>query len=238
MLKNLVTPALEELFKAAEADPENADVHYLTALVYLRQGVEALDMGERVQCLKGVARDEQRQRATRHFTAAKKELIRAVQCRPTFSDALNALAVVEMHLGEHDAAIAHVRAALANVLYREPFAGLGNLGWAYYQKRDLNHAASELRQAVTQQPRFCVGRYRLGQVYFDQNNWEAALAELEQVAQDSSCPIQEAYYLLGLTYAKLSRGQEKIAQAFQTCERLAPRSCLAEECRRYARLVH
>jgi type IV pilus assembly protein PilF len=126
--------------------------------------------------------------------------------------------------------------ALKNILYVPRYLALGTLGWAYYHKGDLSAAARELRQAVFQEPKFCVGRYRLAKVYYDQKRYDQAIRELEQVIGNQACPIQEAHQLLGLAYMK-KRDLEHAREQFGACVKLNPQSCISEECQRYAKLM-
>ena len=106
----------------------------------------------------------------------------------------------------------------------------GNLGWAYHQKKDYLRAARELRQSLFANPQFCVCRYRLAKNYYEQGDYEAAEEELARVTSDVKCPIQEAFLLHGVV--ALKRGDRpREATLFQRCGELAPRSCLARECR-------
>ena len=87
-----------------------------------------------------------------------------------------------------------------------------------------------LRQALFEQPKFCVGRYRLAKVYYEQQDWDHAAQEIEQVTSDKSCPIQEAFQLAGMV--ALRRQQRDKAEAmFARCVELAPQSCIASECK-------
>ena len=56
------------------------------------------------------------------------------------------------------------------------------------------------------------------------------------MVEDKACPIQEAFELLGLTLLKL-RDPEQARSQFEKCNTLNPRSCVSEECRRYAKLM-
>src|SRR5207248_1779373 len=51
--KGLVGPALEELLKAVQLDPNNPDAHNLLGLVFLRKAAESDELASRSQCLKG-----------------------------------------------------------------------------------------------------------------------------------------------------------------------------------------
>lgn len=228
--KGLVEPAVEELLKAVKLDPNNPDAHNLLGLVWLRKGAEAEELSTRNQCLKGESLALEKQEADTQFKKAETELRKAIALKQDFSDARNNLAVVMLHFGRYDEAVQLEEKALANIVYREPFAAQGNLGQAYLEKGDYVRAAKALRQALFEQPKFCVGRYRLAKVYYEQQDWDHAAEEIEQVTSDKACPIQEAFQLAGLV--ALRRQQRDKAQAmFARCVDLAPRSCLASECK-------
>jgi hypothetical protein len=50
------------------------------------------------------------------------------------------------------------------------------------------------------------------------------------------CPIQEAQLLGGLLNER-KRDTTAARELFQRCVDMAPRSCAADECRRYAKLI-
>jgi type IV pilus assembly protein PilF len=163
------------------------------------------------------------------FTRAEGQFREAVRIKPDFSEALNNLSVVSIHFGRYDEAVTLAEKALSNIVYREPFAAQGNLGLAYLGKNELARAAKALRQALFDQPQFCVGRYRLAKVYYEQKEYDLAAEELDKVTGEKTCPIQEAFHLAGLVSLRRDdRGHA--AQMFERCVALAPRSCLAREC--------
>jgi type IV pilus assembly protein PilF len=227
--KGLVEPALEELLKAVELDPGNPDAHNLLGLVWLRKGAEAEELSTRNQCLKGESLALEKQEADTQFKKAEEQLRKAISLKADFSEARNNLAVVMIHFGRYDEAVQKAEKALSNIIYREPYAAEGNLGLAYLSKKDLARAAKALRQALFEQPQFCVGRYRLAKVYYEQREYDHAAEELEKVTGDSKCPIQEAYHLAGMVSLR-RQDRAKAAEMFQRCVALAPRSCLAREC--------
>jgi tetratricopeptide (TPR) repeat protein len=232
--------AKRELIKAVELDPDNREAHNLLGVIFFLQGLQKLNILEREQCLKGVAATEQMNEANKEFRRAEEYFKTVVALsekeKRTDSEALNYLANVALHFKRFDEAIGFCRRALENILYSQRQLALGTLGWAYFQKGDRASAARELRQAVFQEPRFCLGRYRLAKVYYEDKAYDKAIEELKKVVEDTSCPIQEAYQLLGL--ALLKQGEPEQARArFEQCNKLNPRSCVSEECRRYARLM-
>jgi Tfp pilus assembly protein PilF len=163
------------------------------------------------------------------FKKAESHFQKAIEIKPAFSEALNNLAVVAIHFGRYDEAIALEEKALANIVYREPFAAQGNLGLAYLNKNDFARAGQALRQALFEQPAFCVGRYRLAKVYYEQKEYDRSAEELEKVTGDKACPIQEAFHLAGMVSLR-RQDRTKATQMFQRCVQLAPKSCLAREC--------
>ena len=82
------------------------------------------------------------------------------------------------------------------------------------------------------QPRFCVGRYRLGQAYYNLASYDSAEAQLRGVADDEAdgCnQLQEAHHLLGMTYLRLDRTDEA-KQAFTRCRDIDPASDIGTGC--------
>jgi type IV pilus assembly protein PilF len=228
--KGMVEPALEELLKAVELNPDNADAHNMLGLVFLRKGAEAEELSTRNQCLKGEELRLEKQEMDGHFKKAAEQFEKAIGLKKDFSEARNNLAVVYIHFGRYDDAIQLETQALGNIIYRDPFAAEGNLGLAYLEKHDYARAAKELRQALFEQPKFCVGRYRLAKVYYEMQDWQRASDEIDQVVTDKACPIQEAYNLAGLVALRREE-RDKAKQMFARCVDLAPRSCLASECK-------
>ncbi|HEX3850442.1 MAG TPA: tetratricopeptide repeat protein [Polyangiaceae bacterium] len=228
--KGMVEPALEELLKAVDLNPDNPDAHNLLGLVFLRKGAESEELSIRNQCLKDEELKLEKQEGDGQFKRAEEQFRKAIALKADFSEARNNLAVVMIHFGRYEEATQLEEKALANIVYHEPYIAQGNLGWAYLEKHDYARAAKALRQSLFEQPKFCVGRYRLAKVYYETQEWDRASDELEQVVADKACPIQEAYQLAGLV--ALRREQRDKAKAlFARCVELAPRSCLAVECK-------
>ena len=236
--KGMVAPALEELLKAVELNPKNAEARNALGLVFLRKAAEKEELSSRAECLKGEEAKLERDAVDSQFRRAEAEFKQAIELRKDFSEAFNNQAVVELHFGHNEEAVALAERALSNIIYREPYAAHGNLGLAYlnrHTKHDLTLSAQALRQALFEQPQFCVGRYRLAKVYYEQGEFAAAGAELDRVISDKFCPIQEAYHLAGLVaLRRLPPDRELAAKLFTQCVALAPKSCLAQECK----LVH
>jgi Tfp pilus assembly protein PilF len=231
-----VEAAIEELQKALKADPENADAYNMLGIIALKQGHDYLEQLETATCLKGRDAEVVREDALQKFREAEVSLRKAVELRKEFSQAWNNLSVATFHLEEWDDSIAAARNALKDPTYGEPQMARANLGWAFYYKKDLLNAWKELHEAVSQAPGFCVGRYRLAKVYVDRGEIDSAAEEVDAVVANDRCPIQEAYLLGGLVHER-RKERDRARALFERCVSLAPRSCMASQCRRYAQLI-
>jgi type IV pilus assembly protein PilF len=232
-----VEAAIEELQKSLEADPENADAYNMLGIIALRQGHDYLAQLEGMSCLKGKDGELVRADAQTKFKEAAKDLLKAVELRPEFPEAWNNLSVAKIQLQEWDTAIEAAQNALKYSTYATPEIARANLGWAYYQKKDNQNAWRELHEAVSRAPGFCVARYRLAKVYTERGDTDQALDALTPVLSDiKRCPIQEAQLLGGLLNER-KRDTTAARELFQRCVDMAPRSCAADECRRYAQLI-
>ena len=231
--KGSTRPALQELFQAVELNPGNSEAHNLLGIVFLRQAADAEELIERLNCLKSEESKLERQEIEAKFKKAEEQFQLAVNYHPDFSGAWNNLAVVHLHFQHWDLAVTAATQALSNMVYAEPWAAQGNLAWAFYQKGNYLRATKELREALHANPHFCVGRYRLAKVYYAQGNLQGAVEELQQLTGDRTCPIQEAYLLLGQIDLRkgTSEDRKQAAEALRHCVELAPQGCLAQQCR-------
>jgi len=89
---------------------------------------------------------------------------------------------------------------------------------------------------VARSPGFCVGRYRLAKVYVERGQYDEASEQLDAVVSNAACPIQEAFLLGGIVRQHGQDGTGARA-LFEKCVTLAPRACLAGECKRYEEMI-
>ncbi|PID38074.1 MAG: hypothetical protein CSA24_01800 [Deltaproteobacteria bacterium] len=232
--------AKSELLKAIKHNPDNGEAHQLLGVIFFLEGVHASNFIDRRQCIKGDAAKDQLAEANAAFRLAAKHLDRVVKLskktKKAESDALNYLANIALHFERYDKAIKLCDQALDNILYRDRYLALGARGQAYFKQGDLKSAARDLRQSLFHKPTFCLGRYWLAKVYYARKQYDAAAAELLKVTADKRCPLQEAYQLLGLCYLKQRKSEEARA-LFQQCVTRNPKSCISQECKRYAQLI-
>ena len=232
--------AKKQLELALEDVPDHPNAHYLLGLIELHEGRTIIEFIESEMCLTDAAAAEQRARADELHRAAHDAFAKAAagydENDPGLGRAYNSMAVVSLYFHDYARAEQELEAALDARFYTQKYSALANLGWAYYEQGDLVRAMTELRQSVLMNPDYCVGRYRLAQVYLDYEMTEQALEEVDRVIADERCPIQDAHRIAGV--ARMRLGQAEVAgEDFQRCLELAPRSCLAEACRQFAGLT-
>lgn len=238
--KKMPRQAKVELLRALELDETNQRANYLLGVLFFVEGVHAANYIDRAQCLRGTAAEEQRRTVNERLRDAHKYLTKAVelaeQQKQKESEALNYLANIAIHFERYDEAIRMCSSALKNVLYAQQHLALGNRGWARFKKGDLEGAGRDLRQALYHRPDACLAHFRLAKVYFALKEYAKVIDQLARKEGSKDCPIQESFKLLGLAYVK--RGQpERARKQFSHCVAMNPRSCVSQECRRYARLL-
>ena len=231
-----IEAAMDELQHVLALDTDSADAYILLGLISLQQGAEYLAQVEIDACLKAGDAQAVRREGSAKFHEAQEKLKKATELRAAFSEAWNNLSVAALHLQEYDEAISAARNALKDVTYPEPEVARANLGWAFFQKKDMQSAWKELHEAVSRSPGFCVGRYRLAKVYVARGEYDRAAEELDAVVASAQCPIQEAYLLAGMVQER-KKDSTRAKELFARCVRLAPRSCLAAECQGYSQMI-
>lgn len=223
--------AAAEARKAIAYDRTNVEAYNILGLVHFTQGVNTHRLLEIEDCLAGVDAEGLRQELDAHMAKAAAEFTRAVTVADDYGEAWANRGVVAMQLDDHANAQGYFNKALEHPT-RLLNVGLvrANLGWSYFLAGDHVTAAKELRQALQFQPGMCVASYRLGRVYFAREEWDKAAEQFRELAAHADCPIQEAH-LYRMKTAAIMGQQEDIATALTACERLAPKSCVAVECR-------
>lgn len=227
-----IEAAQEELKRALALDEQNADAYNLLGLIALRQGADHLRQMSTSACLRGPDAEAVRRDAVTQFRAAREHLQKATTVRADYAEAWNNLAVAALQLESYEEAVAAAENALKDATYPSPELARANLGWAHFHRKDLNAAWRALHAAVSRSPGFCVGRYRLAKVYLERGQLDEAADQIDAVTANPACPIQEAYLLAGLVHQR-RQDVDGARHLFDRCVALAPRACLAAECRRY-----
>lgn len=205
--------ALRNAKKAVELDPTSIDARLTLATVY-------------------AARNE--------LSKAEKELKVVLKIDKDNPFALNTLGVIYIHEGKYKEAIEVLEKASQNELYVGRHLAYGNLGWAYLELGEYQKAVVALKNALREQPKFCVARYRLAEVYYKLREYNKALEEVKlavlPVDEKQNIPdcskLPDAYYLMGLIYTSLENIDEG-EKAFKKCVELAPNTEIGKRCNTY-----
>ena len=240
-----VREAMSQLKKSVKYDPVNFLARNLLGYLYLHQADQELGLVEVAQCLKGEEAAQTRQDADKLFRMAQTQFKKVVKQEPKCTNAWLGLANISMHFAEYQKAIEFGRKVVNTLLMGSVKAGCstrgdkavawGNIGWAFFHLGKLIKASKNLRQAVFLQPKFHLGRYWLGRVYYTLGRHEAARKELAAVVTKFGLP-QAAFQYLALTLLKLKQ-REAARDVLQRCVKLAPASCTAQQCKKYLRSV-
>jgi tetratricopeptide (TPR) repeat protein len=154
---------------------------------------------------------------------------RALELRPSFSEAKVNLANVYLSEARYDEAIKLYQEALNDMLYSTPFIAQNNLGWALYKKGDVANGVSNIRTSVTTNPKFCSGYRNLGIIAEEQGNVQEACDEYASFQE--KCPtVAEADLREGLCLTRQGK-REKAKSAFEACVGKAGDERVKRECR-------
>jgi tetratricopeptide (TPR) repeat protein len=219
-----------EARKALAYNPDSADAFRVLGLIDYLRAVRNVQVLEVDDCLTGVDAEALREELDRHLLDAEEDLAAAVKRDPEFADAWANRGQIALRLGEHDKSIEYLERALAA---RQRLSDISlaraDLGWAYFHAGNQPVAAMHLRQGLQFNRHACIANYRLGRVYFARKEWEKALQQFQDVAEDGSCGMQEAhlYRLKTMLALKQTQGIDAVREQ---CMRVWPKSCVAREC--------
>lgn len=196
--------ALRYLVSAEQRSPNDPMIHYDLGLAY---DARALPV-----------------KAEQHF-------LKAIELKPDYAEAQNALGVLYAQQGRLDQALRYFEQALENPFYRTPQYIYHNMGRIYEQQHDLEKALSYYRRAIHIRANYTPALYQSGKVLEAlKRNDEALQAYAETVHYNPE--LAEAQLDYGRLSLAAGRRNEAV-DAFQRVIDLAPRSKLAEEAARY-----
>jgi tetratricopeptide (TPR) repeat protein len=157
---------------------------------------------------------------------------RAIELRPSFSEAKTNLANLYLDQKRYDEAITLYEEALNDMRYSTPFIAQGNLGWAFYKKGETKKAIDQIKAAVTTNPRFCLGHKNLGIIYEEQGALADSCKQFGKYRE--GCPAAgDAYFREGTCLAKMGE-VAPAKKAFETCLEKTKDETLKDDCRRLA----
>lgn len=230
----------------SRGDLDTADAEANKAIAYLRTNDAAYNVRGLVRvvraagvkrlmevedCLTGVDAEAMRVDLDAHLAEAEKDFAQATKLAPNFGEAWSNRGVVAALQDDPERAAEYFAKALEHPARLDsPSLTRAHLGWAQFNRDDHVQAVKELLQALQFQPGQCVATYRLGRVYFAREEWEKAAEQFQGVTDDPACRSVEAS--LYLMKARIAQGLVEDARvARDACIALAPKSCMAAECR-------
>jgi len=137
-------------------------------------GISPRDLGAEI----GLA---QAYRGVHNYDEAKRVLERARTDHPQSAKPLAALGDLEIELQTYDAAIAHLRAALA--LAPSDVESRNRLAVAYQAKGDLDSALGQIAKVLARDPKNALAYYTRAKIYSDRNEDGAALPDAMKVVE-------------------------------------------------------
>jgi tetratricopeptide (TPR) repeat protein len=231
LVRGKLDEAESEANKTIACNPRDEEAHNLVGLVHVIRA----SLSERSlvvdDCMTGVDAEALRSDQDEEYAAADKAFTKATKLAPDYGEAWSNRGGTSMAVEDYDAAAKYYEEALLHPERLEnPSGTRASLGWAQFYRGDMVAAAKELLLSLQFQPGNCFATYRLGRVYFAREEWEKAAEQFQGVTDDPSCGLQE-----GGLYLMKSRIEQGLiadaASARDACLTMAPKSCVAAQCR-------
>ncbi len=138
--------ALDHAQKAVSLNDENEKANYMVSVIYL-----SFCSGDRGYSAPDCRLDE-----------AEKYARASVKANAHFRDGTNLLAQILIDEKKCAEAVSVIEPLTRDAAYVHPYLAWGNLGWAQVCAGQVDAGIASLRNAISAEPRFCVGHYRLG----------------------------------------------------------------------------
>ncbi len=165
---------------------------------------------------------------------AERDYRRALELRRDYPEAHNNLGQLLAKTGRAEQALAEFDAALADMMYREPYVARCNKGLALWRLGRKDEGLSELKGCVALAPQYCDGRRELGRIYMAGGRIRDALEQFTAYAD--ACRRADAQLQLAL--ARMRAGDAGGARAaFEKCREMGQGQPEGEECARSLSLL-
>jgi tetratricopeptide (TPR) repeat protein len=176
--------AEEHFLKADKLDPGNYNTHMLLARVYEKK--------------------KQKIKAQEYYK-------KAIAIKPAAAGPYAGLMGIYFEMGLTDFAISTATDAFKNGVSEDALAGY--IGWAYYQKGDLEKAEKYLKKDKELNTLDSTPRNNLGLVYFNQGRYDDALANSKEASELNKKSVVLPYFL-AVTYNRLGK-EDEVLKALQ-----------------------
>ncbi|BCR05555.1 lipoprotein [Desulfuromonas versatilis] len=227
---------------APKKAPDDAEVHYILGLSYLREGnytsalkqflIAEKESPRRPDIQGALAQAYQLKKA---YPEAERHYLLAIDYSEQEPQFQNNLAALYLDMQRWDDALVYFRKASGNLLFGSPEVALTGAGFAHFQKGDYLEALIAYREALSRNPQYVPARFRLGEAYYALDKNDLAI-EAYQAALGMAPEFAQGHYQLGLSYLK-EREMAKAAESFSEVLRLAPDSEWARLSKDYLKLL-
>lgn len=154
---------------------------------------------------------------------------KAVEMRPTYSDAKNTLGKLLLEAGNYEEALEPLREAANDPLYNDTYKAWTNLGILKYRKNEFVQSAKYFDHAVLDAPgRSCIAHYYLGHIRLKEARFSEAIKEYDDSTKKLCAKFKDGMLALGLAYQKNKQYQEA-RKTFLEIQKRYPNTQLAEQ---------
>jgi Tfp pilus assembly protein PilF len=159
------------------------------------------------------------------LTAAKK----ALEYRPDYGDAMNAVGKLLLDQGRYDEAIPYLTKAAENPLFRESFQSMTNLGVLHYKRGELRKAEVYLDRAIAASPdRSCVAHYYRGHLRLKESRFKEATRDYDQATRRFCAAFADAHFAYGIAL-EYSKQYDKARKKYLEIQSRYPETEVAEK---------
>jgi Flp pilus assembly protein TadD len=201
--------ALEELFIAEQLNPNSPEIYHSEALAYFMK---------------------------QDLTTAALKARRAVDLKPSYSEANNTLGKILLDLGRTAEAIEPLTRAANDPVYREAFKPMTNLGILHYRAGNYERADHYLTRAIADAPlAACVAFYYRGHIRLRNSRFSDAVDDYDKaVKKTCGASFADAHMALGIAYER-SKQFVLARKKYLEIENRFPRTKVAEQAMNHLR---
>lgn len=232
LAKQDLETAEREADKAIALWKGNDEAYNVRGLVHFLRASRMSTTIEVSDCMTGVDAEAMRKDLDEELAKADVEFALAAKVSPDYGEAWMNRGAVAILQQNPEKAIEYLTEALEHPARLVDVAlTRAQLGWAHFYGEDYVEAAKQLLEALQFHPGMCIATYRLGRVYFAREEWEKAAEQFQGVTDDLGCGNRQEASLY-LMKSRIAQGLVEDAKlASDACIQLAPKSCVAAQCR-------
>jgi Tfp pilus assembly protein PilF len=195
------TGALQNLAQAEQIDDDLPELHHSKALAYF---------------------------AKHDLNSALSSAKKAVEIRPTYTDAQNTFGKLLIDAGNYQEAEGHLELAAKDPLNRDAYKAWTNLGILKFRLGNYSLAENFINRAIQDAPnRACVAYYYRGHIQLNEKKVSDAIESYGLATKKACAKFGEAQFALGLAYQK-NRQYQLARKAFLEIQERFPNTKLAE----------